>query len=98
MVSYINAKESKSLIYQENKDKSFVFRSTNLINGKEYLGSTAKAKRRLSTYYDFIWIELKSLEYGNMPIYKDKANLKYGDENFIFDIIEYCQPEEVISN
>nr|YP_009739362.1 GIY-YIG homing endonuclease [Tricholoma bakamatsutake]QIC20206.1 GIY-YIG homing endonuclease [Tricholoma bakamatsutake] len=89
VVRYINAKESKSLIYQENKDKSFVYRWTNQRNGKEYLGSTANAKRRLSTYYD-----LKGLEDGNMPIYK--AILKYGHENFIFDIIEYCQPDEVI--
>lgn len=89
VVSYINAKESKSLIYQENKDKSFVYQWTNKINGKEYLGSTTNAKRRISTYYD-----LKSLEDGNMPIYK--AILKYGHENFIFDIIEYCQPYEVI--
>jgi group I intron endonuclease len=93
LVRYINAKESKSLIFQENKDKSFVYRWTNQINGKEYLGSTAKAKRRLYTSRPRA-LDLKSLESKNMPIYK--AILKYGHENFIFDIIEYCQPLEAI--
>lgn len=60
-----------------------------MLNGKEYLGSTSSAKRRLNTYYD-----LKTLGEVNMPIYN--AILKHGHENFIFEIIEYCLPEDTL--
>jgi group I intron endonuclease len=86
-VSYKNAKINKRLIFKDNKDKAFVYRWINMLNGKEYLGSTSSAKRRLNTYYN-----LKSLGEVNMPIYN--AFLKHGHENFIFEIIEYCLPED----
>ena len=88
-VSYKNAKINKSLIFKDNKDKAFVYRWINKLNGKEYLGSTSSAKRRLNTYYD-----LKTLSEVNMPIYN--AILKHGHENFIFEIIEYCLSEDTI--
>jgi hypothetical protein len=64
VVSYKNAKINKSLIFKDNKGKAFVYRWINKLNGKEYLGSTSSAKRRLNTYYD-----LKTLGEVNMPIY-----------------------------
>ena len=79
----------KSLIFKDNKDKSFVYRWINKLNNKEYLGSTANAKRRLLKYYD-----LSSLKLANMPIYK--AILKHGHSNFIFEIIEYCEQNMVL--
>ena len=88
-VSYKNAKINKSLIIKDNNDKAFVYKWVNMLNGKEYLGSTSSAKRRLNTYYD-----LKTLGEVNMPIYN--AILKHGHENFLFEIIEYCLPEETI--
>jgi len=88
-VSYKNAKIKKSLIFKDNKDKAFVYRWINKLNGKEYLGSTSSAKRRLNTYYD-----LKTLGEVNMPIYN--AILKHGHDNFIFEIIEYCLSEDTI--
>ena len=88
-VSYKNAKNNKSLIFKDNKDKAFVYRWINKLNGKEYLGSTTSAKRRLNTYYN-----LKTLGEVNMPIYN--AILKHGHENFIFEIIEYCLSEDTI--
>nr|YP_010691079.1 GIY endonuclease [Phellinus igniarius]WBU93180.1 GIY endonuclease [Phellinus igniarius] len=88
-VTYKNAKINKSLTFKDNKDKAFVYRWINKLNGKEYLGSTSSAKRRLNTYYD-----LKTLGEVNMPIYN--AILKHGHENFIFEIIEYCLPEDTI--
>lgn len=81
--------QNKKLIFKENTDKFFVYRWTNKFNGKEYLGSTTNAKRRLSRYFD-----LNSLKLANMPIYK--AILKYGHSNFIFDIIEYCELSNTI--
>ena len=89
IVTYNNAEEQKSLIFKENITKSFVYRWTNKVNGKTYLGSTSNAKSRLSTYYN-----KNTLNLINMPIYK--AILKYGHSNFIFDIIEYCEPKETL--
>nr|YP_009048474.1 hypothetical protein [Heterobasidion irregulare] len=89
VVNYNNAELQKSLIFKENINKSFVYRWINKINGKDYLGSTTNAKSRLSTYYDH-----KSLKLANMPIYN--ALLKYGHSNFIFEIIEYCEPNNAL--
>jgi len=89
VVRYNNAELQKNLILKENINKSFVYRWTNKINGKDYLGSTSNAKRRLLKYFDRY-----SLNLSNMPIYK--ALLKYGHSNFIFDIIEFCEPKDAI--
>lgn len=89
ILTYNNAEELKSLIFKENINKSFVYRWTNKVNGKTYLGSTSNAKSRLQTYYDNYTLNLI-----NMPIYK--AILKYGHSNFIFDIIEYCDSAETV--
>lgn len=89
ILTYNNAEELKSLIFKENLNKSFVYRWTNKVNGKTYLGSTSNAKSRLQTYYDNYTLNLI-----NMPIYK--AILKYGHSNFILDIIEYCDSAETI--
>ncbi len=83
ILRYDNSNINKSLIFKDNINKAFIYRWVNKLNGKDYLGSTANAKSRLNTYYD-----LKTLRTVNMPIYK--AILKYGHDNFIFEIIEYC--------
>lgn len=84
-----NAEEQKELIFKTCKDKSFVYRWVNEINGKDYLGSTSNAKSRLSQYYDH-----KTLNIFNMAIYK--AILKYGHSNFTFQVVEYCKPEDAV--
>jgi group I intron endonuclease len=66
-----------------------VYRWTNKINGKTYLGSTANGKKRLNFYFD-----KGSLLTKKIPIYM--ALLKYGHENFKFEIIEYCKPKEAV--
>ena len=82
---YENALLQKKDIIIENTDKAFVYRWTNKISGKEYLGSTANGKKRLNFYFD-----KGSIQGVKMPIYM--ALLKYGYENFTFEIIEYCEP------
>lgn len=89
VVSFNNSAEQKEEIFKTCKDESFVYRWINKTNGKDYLGSTSNAKSRLSSYYD-----LKTLSIFNMPIYK--AILKYGHSNFIFEIIEFSQPKDVV--
>jgi len=87
--SYNNAAKLKSLIFKDNIGKCFIYRWTNKINGKTYIGRTANAKSRLTTYF-----KESGLKARNMPIYK--ALLKYGHSQFIFDIIEYCNPEDIV--
>lgn len=89
VVSFNNSAAQKEEIYKMCKGKSFVYRWINKTNGKDYLGSTSNSKSRLSSYYD-----LKTLSIFNMPIYK--AILKYGHSNFIFEIVEFSQPEDVV--
>jgi len=66
-----------------------VYKWTNKINGKTYLGSTANGKKRLNYYFDKGSLSLKKT-----PIYM--ALLKYGHENFTFEIVEYCKPNEAV--
>jgi len=60
------------------------------MNGKTYLGSTANGKKRLHFYFD-----KGSLLTKKTPIYM--ALLKYGHENFTFEIIQYCEPKEAVN-
>ena len=89
VLSFNNPKEQKESILKICKDRSFVYRWVNKNNGKDYLGSTSNAKSRLSQYFD-----LKTLSIFNMPIYK--AILKYGHSDFIFEVVEFCEPENAI--
>jgi GIY-YIG catalytic domain len=56
IVSYSNAEKDKHTIYKENKGKCGVYRWTNLINGKSYIGSAISLAGRFSTYYSFNYI------------------------------------------
>lgn len=53
------------------------------------MGSTANGKKRLNFYFD-----KGSLLTKKIPIYM--ALLKYGHENFTFEIIKYCEPKEAV--
>ena len=101
IISYDNASLHKENIFKDNKDKAFVYRWINKLNGKEYLGSTSNGRRRLLTYFDD-----NSLKLAKMPIYNAilKYGLSAGEREIILslqlphagEIIEYCQPEEAI--
>jgi len=80
---------NKELIINENRGKPGVSRGVNLINGKSYVGSSVDIGRRLKSYYSKI-----SLVRDKMLI--NKAILKYGYINFKLEILEYCDPNDVI--
>lgn len=61
-----------------------IYKITNLINGKSYIGQSINIKRR--------WQEHKNM-YGTNPIYKDMQ--KYGLENFFFETIEECSEKDL---
>lgn len=89
---YANADTNRTSIINENRGKSGIYRWTNLINNKSYIGSSVNLTNRFYDYFN-----TKKLMEGpakNMII--SKAILKYGYSNFKLDILEYCEPENAI--
>ena len=92
VVTYHNAEHDKKAILMDSKGKSGIYRWTNTLTGKFYIGSAVELNRRLQYYYNIKY----------MTNYKSKsviyfALLKYGHASFKFDILEYCNKENVIS-
>ena len=85
-VLYINAKIEKNRMMKENVSQRVVYRWVNNINGKTYIGSSVNLAVRLYKYYS-----LKHLSKHKTPIHN--ALLKYGFENFTFEILEYIEKE-----
>lgn len=86
---YENPDLDKSLVIKENRGKSGIYRWTNLVNGKSYVGSSINLGLRFTNYYNYSFL-IKV----NMVIYK--ALLKHGYSNFSLEILEYCEASEVI--
>lgn len=86
---YSNAKKDKLRIFKENNRKSGIYKWTNKINGKFYVGSAVNLTERLRGYFtperlNKILLKSKSLISNSL--------LKYGYDNFSLDILEYCEP------
>lgn len=65
---------------------SGIYKITNLINGKSYIGLSRNIPTR--------WNEHRShYKKGNTVLYK--AMLRYGIDNFSFEIIDFCLPESL---
>jgi group I intron endonuclease len=94
VISYMDASRDKSLILCENKRKSGIYRWTNNINNKSYIGSAKFLDNRLSIYYSSTTLK-KRLERGSSAIYS--ALLKYGYNKFKLEILEYCEVDVLIS-
>jgi len=73
----------------ENKGKTGIYRGTNLINSKTYIGSANDLRTRFGVYFS-----TRRLINSNMDVYK--AILKYGYANFKLEIIEYCNSNVVL--
>lgn len=71
------------------KDKfrmSGVYRISNIVNGKFYIGSSAYIKSRRSSHF------LKLCKGIHTNKHLQFAYTKYGASNFIFEVIEFCEP------
>jgi group I intron endonuclease len=84
-VIYQNAITDKLIILKENKNKSGIYRWTNLTNNNSYIGSSVNLARRLNEYYN-----LRILKLHSFKSYIYSSVLKYGHSNFKLEILEYC--------
>ena len=94
ITTYISPDRNKFIIYKENRRKSGVYRWNNLVTSMSYIGSAINLTRRLRTYFSLGSLN-KELLKGNSRIYN--GLLKYGYSNFSLDILEYCEPDVLIS-
>lgn len=90
IIKYGNADIQKSQIINENRGKSGIYRWTNLVNGKSYLGSSVDLSRRFTSYFNYSYLS------SNKMIICQSL-LKYGYGNFALEIIEYCDPSLAVS-
>ena len=84
-VKFIGIKDNKTDILLNIKNKGGVYMFFNLVNGGMYIGSSVKLDRRFR-------IHLSSIGFVNLPLYN--ALNKYGLNNFVFLILQYCEPVE----
>lgn len=87
--SYDNALLSKNTFLLDNKGKTGIYRWINKLNNNTYVGSGLNLSKRVSEYYN-----QSELKRNSRPIHA--ALLKYGYENFILEILEYCRADELI--
>lgn len=68
-----------------------IYKITNLINGKSYIGQSTKIKTRLREHFTGAF--LFSYEEYNTPLHQ--AIRKYGKNNFSYEILEECLKEKL---
>ncbi len=76
--------------YENNSKSSGIYQFRNLVNNKVYIGSSNILGNRK-------FLHLKDLRINDHPNNKfQNAFNKYGEDNFIFEILELCTKEELI--
>lgn len=90
-VTYDNFLENKKQIIKENFRRSGIYLFTNLINGKQYVGSSVNLSKRFYLYFDETAMK-SELKRSKSYIYS--AMLKHGLQNFSLIILEYCEVEK----
>lgn len=92
VVTYNNAIPNKNKIILDNKEKAGVYCWTLLSSNKSYIGSSINLGRRLRNYFNPAYIS--HITRKNMII--NKALLKHGYSKFKLEIIEYCNPKDLV--
>lgn len=87
---YKNAKLNKPQILKDNNGRSGVYLWRNLVNKKIYIGSSVNLRARFYCYFDLNYLN----KYKNL--YICRALLKHGHSNFSLEILEYCDPSDVL--
>lgn len=70
------------------KPKIGIYKIENLVNNKKYIGQSIDIYRRF-------YAHKKALKAGKHQPYLQKAWNKYGEDNFVFEIIEECEIEKL---
>ena len=89
VASYSDADTQKSQLLSENRHKAGIYRFTNKLDNKTYIGSAINLGKRLRSYYNYTVISYKKSRIN-------RALLKYGYSNFKLEILEYCKAEDTI--
>lgn len=74
---------------EELKNKPGVYKITNLITDKIYIGSAVRIRSRKNDHYSRL---RRSLHHN--PHFQKSWN-KYGEDNFCFEVLEYCSKKEL---
>ena len=80
--------EPREISLDDLKDRCGVYQIRNRVNGKVYIGSSINLKGRLKDHLGY----LKRNKHDN-PKLQHSFN-KYGIDNFVFEIIEFCERED----
>ena len=72
--------------------ESGIYRIRNLINNKFYIGSAVNLNKRKNQHFHY----LRNNTHHNKPL-QNSFN-KYGEKNFIFEVMCYCYNEDLITN
>ena len=84
---FIGIKDEKINILLNIKNKAGVYMFFNLTNGNMYIGSSVKLDRRFR-------VHISCIGSVNLPLYN--AISKYGFNNFVFIVLQYCEPIEEV--
>ena len=84
---FIGIKDEKLNILLNIKNKAGVYMFFNLINGNMYIGSSVKLDRRFR-------VHISGIGSVNLPLYN--ALNKYGLNNFVFIVLQYCDKIEEV--
>jgi group I intron endonuclease len=76
-------------ISKENKNKSGVYKITNIVNKKFYIGSAKDFKKRFRSH-------LFNFKFGKINRYLYRAGKKYGISNFYMSMVELCPIENLL--
>lgn len=82
---FIGIKDSKIDILLSIKIKAGIYMFFNLVNGNTYIGSSVKLDSRFR-------VHLSGIGTVNLPLYN--ALNKYGLNNFVFLVLQYCDPRK----
>ena len=90
---YSDVEQQKKQIMLDNKNQAGIYRWINKETGESYVGSTVNLNKRFASYYSLCRIE-EVLSRSKSHILS--AIQKYGHSNFRLEILEYCDPADLI--
>ncbi len=93
-IIYKNILDNKSIILKDNKNKSGVYKWTNIITNESYIGSSSNISKRLNRYFSINYLKDKTYRY-NSRIYT--AILENGYNKFYIEILEYCDVDIILN-